>query len=385
MHELYYFRPPSANAEPPARWSYTALAAWRECPRRWWLLNSHYPNTPTGTYPVPYGRAALQGRLVHAALEAYAKFRRETRTSEATDPAPHFNARLFLKRALRDILTAEVETNPRLDTGALYAGVSLDECLSLFYEITEKIPSPPAATRGAAPPAAGARPPTDAEELWIEVEDPPLGGRIDRAHEGCLIDFKTGEPSESHAAQLVFYAVLWWLKFGEPPKHLQLHYPSSNVPQDVSVPLTAELSALTETYRREVDQANATLRRGTPPARPGTQKCERCPVRQLCDDYWADCTTRPLRSSDQVTDGTLEYRDVRLCTLPANWAPGQSLRGPATAEILGEVSAAIPGAKCPSDTTVIPVGARLLGARIFRKESRWEITAASSCEVFWEL
>src|SRR5262249_3995569 len=161
-------------------------------------------------------------------------------------------------------------------------------CLSLFYAMAEQMPPIPTAPRFTETTVASHQSPTEAEELWLDVEDPPLGGRIDRAHEGCLIDFKTGEPNDAHAEQIIFYALLWWLRFGEAPKRLQLFYPHNGASKEIPVPTDAALETLAESYRQEVCDANAALRSRIVQARPAVTTCESCPVRQLCDEYWKD-------------------------------------------------------------------------------------------------
>src|SRR5262249_36771051 len=128
LDPLYWLQPPSEPAGAPRRWSYSALALWRQCPRRWWLQNARYANAPGGSYPPVFGAAALQGRLVHAALEA------ERKGVASGGP---FQPRRFLKEALHELLVGEIAENPRLDPGRLEAAVSLDDCLAKFFALSQ--------------------------------------------------------------------------------------------------------------------------------------------------------------------------------------------------------------------------------------------------------
>src|SRR4051794_30042232 len=119
MHPLYLLRPPAEPASPPVRWSWSALAAWRACPRRWWLLNSRYAELEGGRYPSPVSQARLRGDLVHAALEEWWGLRRTTR-----DRPVRFDAYGFIKRHFHALLAEWTNRNPRVDRDRLAAGFS---------------------------------------------------------------------------------------------------------------------------------------------------------------------------------------------------------------------------------------------------------------------
>lgn len=381
MDPLYILRPASAPPEVPPRWSFTTLAEWRSCPRRWALRHARYPNVRTKTYPERYGKALLQGRLVHDALEQFLASRREP------DAGIPFSLRKALRARLHTILTEEAASNPRLDTAGLYGAVSLDECAARFLALVERMDLPPIA-RGPRPRThVGSRPsvpPTEAEELPIDRKEPPVWGRIDRVQGGILIDFKTGEPDDAHPEQLRFYALLWWLQYRTVPRGLRLVYTGRSEPIDIPVPSPEELRREATAIQAEIAAAKAALQTPEVPAKASVDTCRFCPVRHLCREYWQSGATAPLRS---LPDGDAGYADIRLSKLPAGWIPGQAMAGSATAEF-GSHSLAvrvfIDRSRCPSDK-LLPLAARILGTRVERTGDTFSVKVTPTSEVFWEL
>lgn len=384
MHPIYLLAPPEVPASPPLPWSISSLTVFRKCPRRWWLLNSSYSNTHNGRYPVPYGSAALRGRLVHDAVEAYARNLRAAGTEASEDS---FSPRLHIRRSLKTVI-GSADENPRTDPRRL--SVSIDDCVRDFYDLVE---SQDFDRRGGPARQPVARqnnrshsPPSEAAELWLEVEDPAIGGRIDRVVGYGIIDFKTGEPSDDHAEQLKFYAVLWWLKFGFPPHTLGLRYTGGIQPLEMPVPSELELETIAESLRVELAEANHSLSCLPVPARPSSTNCVRCPVRQLCDEYWTSPETLPLRSSQTPATAkrTVSYFDVKILELPPGWLRDGHLVGLARAEVLGDVRLFVERDKCPVEDPVKLTQARLLSAMIVTGADGIEVRATASCEAFWD-
>lgn len=364
MRPVYLLSPPAVAAEPPRRWSISSLAIFRECPRRWWLLNSRYSNTPNGSYPIPYGAAALRGRLVHGAVEAYAKSLRTPLGDSSNHP---FSPRQHLKKALRETLE-KTDDNPRIDPRRL--SVSIDDCVRDFYDLVESqefvhgrgTPGPTEHRPQSRPTNA----PSEAAEFWVEVDDPPIGGIVDRVVDYGLIDFKTGEASAAHGEQLVFYATLWWLRYGVPPQALELRYTGNVNPVNIPVPSTAELHLIAAKLRTEVSEANRSLVARTIPARPSSTSCARCPVRQLCNEYWFSPETAALRSPRPSASENAgpSFCDARIVEFPPHWLGNGHLMGTARADGLGEVQLFVEREKCPVDPPVRPMEARLLSVEM---------------------
>lgn len=382
MDPIYWLRQPVEAPEAPRCWSHTALTAWRACPRRWWLLHARYDNVRDGKYPQLFGVSAVQGRLVHAALEEWRKSLRRG------DSAPRFDARRFIKHAFREMLNGDVGRNPRINRGRLEAAFSLDECVRQVYALAGGLGSSPmAGAQSAAEECAGGGPPSDAEELWVEVEDPPICGRIDQVRDWRLIDFKTGEPDlDGHRDQLLFYAALWWLRFGTLPAGMEIRYPDATYPLEVPEPsaLTAGVVAL----RRELASIGSALAAPPSSAKPAVETCRHCAVRQLCPDYWADAPTRSLRGLPTHTAGTITaappFRDIRVTSLPAHWEPGKALHGEGQLEGGEAIDVMIPVAQCPDAGSARPAGVTVLNALVSNGGGGWRAKLTSASEVFWE-
>jgi hypothetical protein len=235
---------------------------------------------------------------------------------------------------------------------------------------------------GGAPRPSPHRPPSEGEEVIVEVDDPRLTGRIDQVRDKCLIDTKTGEEEEVHVAQIQFYALLWWLKYEVVPRGLRLLYANRAKPVEVEVPSAAELTQRAEEMRAELRGIAETMRTALAPAKPDHERCRFCPVRQLCDDYWQVSETLPLRTP---SDGTAGFLDLRVTGLPAEWRSGQPMVGNARGELAGkatQVHLSIDRSRCPQ-TGGRPSAALILGARAELVEGVWQVKAISSSEVFW--
>ena len=147
-------------------------------------------------------------------------------------------------------------------------------------------------------------------EVWLESPRMGWRGRADLivVHEDGveIIDFKTGQVSDSHRDQLAVYAVLWRDDVSKNPrkmavKSLTLRYPAAD--SDVPVPSQDECSAIADALRERSLAARAAVASVPPPALPASDKCLRCDVRQLCDvywgePYWIDSLTRPAGFAD---------------------------------------------------------------------------------------
>jgi hypothetical protein len=381
MDPVYWLRQPVGPPEAPRRWSYSALTAWRTCPRRWWLLHARYDNAPDGKYPPLFGVSAVQGRVVHAALEEWRK------SLCRGVNAPRFDARRFIKQAFREILNGDVGRNPRINRGRLEAGFSLDDCVRQVFALAEGLGAPPPAWIRPEATAGADGPPSDAEELWVEVESPPLCGRIDQVRSRTLIDFKTGEADpEGHGEQLLFYVALWWLRYGTLPAGMEIRYPDGAFP--LPTPTVAEVAVGVESLRRELATIDAALAAPPPPATPAVETCRFCPVRQLCGDYWSTDATRPIRGLPADKAGAAEaippFRDIRLTALPGHWEPGRGLTGTVGLEGGGAVEVTVPAGQCPPTGANRPVGLTILNALPTKGDDGWRARLTSASEVFWE-
>jgi hypothetical protein len=377
MHPLYLLKPSIEHPTPPEHWSYSTLKSWRECPKRWWLERCRYPNIAAKFYPAPVSAAALEGQLVHQVVEEWGKAGRRGEEQGSV--------RLRLKIAIRATLTA-LKDNPRVNVGRLDAAISIDACVAKAHDLIGDL-EPATQSQGSTRSTSGGASqaiPSGAEEFWLVVEDPPLKGQLDRVRDRVVTDFKTGAHDSAHTDQLHFYAVLWWLKYGELPERLELRYP--RVVVQVPVPTRVELSALIASIGAEIESARAELQAGNPSARPSAEGCRYCPVRQLCDEYWKSPETfehRLLGTSTTQQGPQTRFGDVQLIQLPRDPRRDGVIVGEAVAAGLGPVRVRI-GAHLSPPPSASLVEAKILGSKMTTEGHEKVITTTPGTEVFWQ-
>ena len=390
MNHFYRTGGPTAPPSPPSRWSYSTLKEWRRCPRQWWLKRADYVGL-SERYPQPIHPTAIEGRLIHDALEAFANHA-ATESAEGTaleEIRRAFAVRSYMKRRLREILSEDVEPNPRVEKTDLLARISIDSCVDGFRRGVKALGSMPFQSREPrvksdsviADPS-----PYDGPERTITIDDPPITGRFDWSRYGVICDFKTGDPDPTHAEQLRLYAVLVWAAFGVQPGGLEIHYVRTDERVRVEVPSVSELSALQEELRREITSANETIRAGSAPPNPSEEHCRWCPVRQFCDAFWNDSVTSSLRwprPEEEVDDGAAPevlFADVRLTDFRSETS-GDGYHGFASAG--GKTPAvSIPAAWTPG-AGIRPGTLQLLGARVESQSDQTVVSVARHTEVFW--
>jgi hypothetical protein len=202
-----------------------------------------------------------------------------------------------------------------------------------------------------------------------------------------LVDFKTGEPGQQgHGEQVLFYAALWWLRYGELPTGMEIRYPDEAFA--LPTPNDSELTSGIESIRQEVMEISTNLATSPPPAKPAIESCRYCPVRQLCGEYWTSASTRPLRElpADEATtqEPMPPFRDIRVTAFPIHWEVGRELNGTAILEGGRAVELSIPATQCPPRGTMQPIGLTVLNALLTTGDSGCKARLTSASEVFWE-
>ena len=377
MHPIYWLKPASGHPEPPEHWTYSSLRLWRMCPKRWWLERCTYPNTEGGFYPNPQNAGALEGQLIHKVVEEWGK---ALRMGNDTIPM-----RTRFKVALRE-LYSRLKDNPRVDAARVIASVSLDTCVAKAFEFTRDLePQAPRSQVNQSSIGDGTQSiPSGVEEFWVTVDDPPIKGQLDRVRNGVVTDYKTGAPDTGHKDQLLFYALLWWLKYGELPVRLELCYPGSIV--DVPIPGADDLSKSVEDLQSELVDARNAIERGSATSFPSADTCRYCSVRQLCDDYWHSPATVELRLAvaDKVSEKPtgVRFGDVQLAQFSTERRSDGAIIGEAMAVEIGSVRVEIGGHYCPSAAEPVSM-VRMLGAKLIENRGEYSVTTAAGTEVFW--
>jgi hypothetical protein len=282
------------------------------------------------------------------------------------------------------MLSEQATDNPRINASVLRARFSLDEAVAIFWRIAGHFrPSAAHSTTVPAPRPVDNSKQMSGPEVWIDVDDPPLCGRIDLVDNRQLVEFKTGEEDERHSEQLRFYALLWWLRTGSLPEQITLSYVHLEKLLKVPVPTLDEVRKLREDYHSLTAEANWAIDQKKPEARTSEALCRYCSVRQLCVDYWNATNTLPLRNLS--TDAETVITDLQLTEFPDKWSGSGTLSGIATATTVGEVSVFIGAHKCPTSDSPRPESAVILSAKAQREGDKWRVTATPSSEVFWTI
>lgn len=156
-------------------------------------------------------------------------------------------------------------------------------------------------TKGSAALGVGSYP-----EVTLQSNEVRFLGRVDlmtlSSEETEIVDYKTGAPQSHHQDQLRVYALLWSLDAARNPAHrlatrLVIAYADGD--ELVSAPTVGELEDLASNLRGRIASADAALTERPPAARPSTEWCPTCAVRQLCEDYW----TSEVSVSAALTEG----------------------------------------------------------------------------------
>ena len=323
----------------PSDMSVTACAQIEECPRRWALSMASYPELWCGRgYPPPLHIAALAGSVVHLALEIVVK-------SAARASLPSVNGRVapqmlrelggytrVVEECVDRILSRFVD-NPRARAQMEHAKRTLrgqvPQMRARVQTMLSRLPlsNVPLAAAVATPAHGGAprRLPLNNgthPEVEVRAKDIRWKGKIDLLalnNDACTItDFKTGMPDDAHQVQIRSYAVMWRLDTelnpsGRPADRLILAYENQDL--DVAPPAASEIEELSRELVARRQAAQDALALHPPPARPRSDTCRYCGVRQLCDAYWA--------GADQIVSNDGRFGDVELRIVrrhgPTSW------------------------------------------------------------------
>ncbi|GAA0216659.1 PD-(D/E)XK nuclease family protein [Pseudomonas aeruginosa] len=320
---------PATWPAPPAVMSVSTYAEIEECPRRWALSSAEYPELWGGRgYPPKLQVAALAGSVVHLALEIIMKQLMRAGVPSLSDPsAPQVLRELggytrVVEECVARILKRYID-NPRASALMEHAQRALRgqvptlrvRVQSILSRLRLPNSAPPAPAASA--PKSGGPPPrlplVNGIYPEVEVHAKSIGwkGKIDLlvlGDDACQItDFKTGATDEAHKFQVRTYAVMWRLDdelnpSGRVVDRLVLAYENQDV--DVAPPITSEIDEISRELRARRQAAEAALAARPPSARPNTESCRYCGVRQLCDTYWASAT--------QVVSDDGRYGDIEL-------------------------------------------------------------------------
>lgn len=320
---------PKTWPAPPTEMSVSTHAEIEECPRRWALSAAEYPELWGGRgYPPKLQVAALAGSVVHLALEIITKQLTRAGVPSLSDPsAPQVLRALggytrVVEECVERILK-RYNDNPRASALMEHAQRTLRGQVPTLRARVQSMLSRIRLPKGAATPTAvsasnSSGPPprlplANGTYPEVEVRAKSIGwkGKVDLlvlGDDACEItDFKTGAADEGHKFQVRAYAVMWRLDDELNPSErlvdrLVLAYEAQDV--DVAPPSASEIHDLSRDLLARRQAAEAALAARPPPARPNSESCRYCGVRQLCDAYWA--------SASQAVSDDGRFGDIEL-------------------------------------------------------------------------
>lgn len=327
MNPFFTILTPEQPASPVTKLSYSTLLIVEQCPKKWALLNAKYADLE-GRYPITPTIYLATGTIVHEALDRFG-----TMLAAAGHPVP--KSREFLEvrrkfpvrdtiRELRTTFLDQIQLNPRADLQTLHSSLLVDDCISAFKRLVYKAYDLEQTTLSSASdsscPAASPVPkvssvhtktanskdfralpsvipsPAVLSEVPIEINQPPLMGRIDLVFTSdigdVITDFKTGEPHPEHEFQSKLYAAMWCVKTGRQVRKrviTYLDYGTEEFPGLSLEEASKELEELQPRIRSALKAIGESL------ACPSSDNCAWCSVRQLCEPYWCSDKTENCR------------------------------------------------------------------------------------------
>lgn len=299
MSSFYELQEPTDWAAPPDLWSSTSLDEISACPRRWQLTRSRWGEHER--FPVRQSPAAIEGQVVHEALDRLARAcgRRGNPSfgtpafHEAAAEADFFGGFARALDAWRERLARHPRPGPPFQLRSSPQELA-NRAVRLFREqyqpgVGSGEPAVGAPSGAADPVDYLARLQEAGSLSEVKLRHPvlPLMGVLDRVRPGAdgveIVDFKTGKPSDAHRAQLLHYALLWWRHTGEVPTRVSAQYLDQTKSWLVDA---AGLSAIEEDLASQIETLNDVLRAHPAQAVPGST-CRWCPVRARCAEGWA--------------------------------------------------------------------------------------------------
>lgn len=300
---------PPVWPEAPSWMSFSTLSELEACPRRWALGAAEYPHVwERRGYPHAPQSAALEGTVVHLALERITHALTERRYSSSLDESAVSTLKVLggytaiiidcLGRALRPY-----EGNPRaapiLERTRRRLTARIPEFRSRVQRLLSRIhpeslavvPSGTTIDRE----GESRHSLSHGSHTEVELQVPALGWHgiadlLTLSTASCEIrDFKTGTAKQEYEFQLRTYALLWARDCDLNPSgrladKLVLSYEEGDV--EVPTPETNALRSLEDEIRKRTAAALISLRSDPPKAQPNPENCAYCTVRHLCEEYW---------------------------------------------------------------------------------------------------
>lgn len=383
MNEFYILSEPEGNPEIPKYWSYSQLEEWRNCPRKWWLLRAKYPNI-NGKYPQVISVPMMEGIILHKTIENFGHYVKDS----ANGTSSSFKIRNTIHKELKDFFESESSINPRFNERYLKSKFCLDDSINNFKRIinrTENVFEKKVKYKINAAQSPRSILPVKGHEVLITIDSPRIQGRIDLIDNGRIIDFKSGVPDDLFKNQMLFYALLFWLKTGQLPSSLEIMFPKHTSISYNELLKIEILMKFRDDLEEEIKNIEADICLGSLKTNIQIDQCGYCPCRQNCADYWQYLNN--LNSNVDTGNGRIKpfWADVEIIELPERWQGFGSCIGIGKS-FWGEIYLNIDSDKCPDKSlSKSPKSAKILGALLNYENNHWNLKTKQLTEVFWTL
>jgi len=305
---------PDEYGIPPKKMSASTLNEIESCPRKYALRRANYPKVwKKYGYPPNPSLKALQGIILHGAIEDII-----TALKQANCPSVFDETFVKTMRSLNGFagvlenqlqkISNEVAENPRLNHKTDQLIGKLRDAFPLIREQLQaqicklklgdrtNSKSVSAYKQGNHSLSNGVH-----SELELNADDLKWHGKVDYLHlspNGCEIaDFKSGERKLEHIFQIKIYNLLWILDKERNPNaipvtKLWLSYRN----EEIEIPPLAngEIESFIDEVKQRTEAAKNQISQPVPIARPSSDNCRYCSVRQLCSTFWTQETQRIL-------------------------------------------------------------------------------------------
>lgn len=315
--------------DPPTYWSYSSLSEVEACPRRYALRRATYESVwDRSGYPDRVTESAIAGTAVHEAVETILRAFKRARCSSladarAIDVLRELGGYTTIAVTATNKVLASLDDNPRMRSHVPRLTERLSRRTPEMRRAIQTLVSrmsfvDDVATGGESVSSASSERtrigPGVHPEAPLKAEAERFAGRIDlltvRSDQVAVLDFKTGVRADHHAEQLRLYGLLWASDDvanpdGLPVVALTVAYVDGE--ESVSVPETWD--PLRQSLQTQIKTADQAVEASPPKAIPSVA-CKYCPVRQMCDEYWA--------SPHAMRDPAVAFGDVEVEVLARN-------------------------------------------------------------------
>ena len=400
---------PISWPRPPEFLSFSSASEVGACPRRWGLMHARYNGVwARQGYPGQVNEAALEGTIIHNALSSILKGLTEAGcisvdSAEAPSVLRQLGGYSTILRNSIQLVLAEYEDNPRVRERLPLMSASLEADIpdlrlrlqALLRKLDIQQSNLRSSERNEPRDSSSGRRRELTPGFYSEVRlvASSLGWHgvadlLSVSESGCAItDFKTGEPKEEHARQLLVYALLWFRdKELNPRGTLTTSLVASYEHEERALegPSRRELEQLSNSMEAESAALRSLLTDLPPEARPSEENCRTCQVRHLCTEYWSEETQRKLHATPSPRP---TFSDIQIRLLsnhgPTSWNAETIVEGTLPARLALLLRSNVDGIDFGPGQIVRILGIRISDDESESKEDRTVIgTITSRSEVF---